>query len=61
MIGKNSEGEFYCSCSECGAELYGGVEDNFLEFVEWLKAEGWHIRKEDEEWLHLCPNCWEGS
>lgn len=54
---RKGDGEFTAECSECGAEEYGGVEDNFLNFVEYIKDLGWKIKKDDDEWVHLCPDC----
>lgn len=30
------------------------------EFVEALKSAGWLIRKDGDEWVHLCEVCREG-
>lgn len=56
---RNNKGEFVAECSECGAETYGGTEDDFRAFVEQIKEEGWKVRKDGEDWLHICPDCQE--
>lgn len=58
---RKSKGEFVCECSHCGREEYGGVEGNFLNFVEHLKDEGWKIAKDGDEWTHTCPDCADPS
>ncbi len=57
MIHKDRHGELLAECNECGCEEAGGVTDDFRAFVDELKAMGWLIRKEDDEWQHICPDC----
>jgi hypothetical protein len=56
---KQVNGEYVAECSGCGAEEYGGCIESFREFVSWLKDEGWKIKKDEDEWLHICPSCRE--
>lgn len=56
MISKR-KGEFFAECNECGHEEYGGVTEDFHEFLAQLKDEGWKIRKDEDEWQHICPDC----
>ena len=58
MITKQ-RGEFVAECNECGEEFAGGTEEDFKEFVAELKASGWRILKDGEEWQHICPDCQE--
>ena len=58
MIKKDKHGEFVCICStECGAELFGGIQDDFRVVVTYVKDQGWKIINDDGEWIHLCPDC----
>lgn len=50
------DGELVCECNECGEEIHGGTME-FREFVDDLKRTGWKIRKEEDEWMHFCPDC----
>ena len=49
-------GEIVFSCDECDAELETGEED-FIDAVRKKKEEGWKSRKDDTEWLDICPDC----
>jgi hypothetical protein len=51
--------EHLCECDGCGATEYSGTL-GFLEFVRDLKEQGWKVRKEEDEWVHYCPDCAEG-
>ena len=55
MIHKK-RGELVCECHECGIEEFGGTMD-FYEFIQQLKDTDWKIRKEEDEWIHTCPDC----
>lgn len=54
---RKSKGEYVCECTDCGAEQYGGTLEDFREFVDELKAGGWLVVKEGDEWCHYCPDC----
>lgn len=54
---RRDHGELACECNECGEEYYGGTLDDFREFVEELKSAGWLIRKDGDEWQHICDEC----
>lgn len=54
---RKSKGEFVATCEDCGAEFFGGVQDDFRAFVEDMKAEGWQVRKNGEDWEHYCEDC----
>jgi hypothetical protein len=58
MIRRDS-GELMAECDDCGSPEYAGTLE-FREFVDELKAMGWKIRKDGEEWTHTCPTCLEG-
>ena len=51
-------GEMIAECNECGTELPGGTLE-FREFIADLKSEGWKIKKDGDEWQHICPDCQE--
>lgn len=50
-------GEFVCTCNDCGKEYPGGCEDDFRAFVDTLKDAEWSIEKRDDTWTHYCPEC----
>ena len=56
---KRSNGELGVECNECGAELWGGCTDDFQEFIEELKRDGWKIQRNEGEWEHICSDCRE--
>jgi len=53
------KGEITVACDDCGSEEYSGVLD-FAEFIQWLKEQGWKIRKDGDVWTHTCGSCEEG-
>ena len=53
-------GELVAECNECGIEEFGGTLE-FREFVQHLKDNDWKIRKEEDEWIHTCPDCVRAS
>ena len=53
---RKEDGEFVAMC-ECGEFFSGGTEEDFRRFVQQLKDAGWKVRKEEDEWLHICPEC----
>lgn len=55
---RTEKGELTAYCEECGCPEHGGTL-GFREFVEHLKEQGWEIRKEEDSWLHTCPDCAE--
>lgn len=56
MIDKDRHGELTATCNECGTEEHGGTLE-FRAFVDDLKRQGWCIRRDGEEWQHVCPDC----
>lgn len=48
-------------CDECGHE----ERLDFDEYTSWssliarIKDEGWRIRRDRGEWVHICPDCVE--
>lgn len=59
---RRERGELIADCDECGEStegvvgLSGGFRD-FGLFVAEIKANGWRNRKDDGEWMNLCPDC----
>jgi len=43
-------------CDKC-SEYFDVDSDDFSDAVDELKAWGWKIRKEDDEWVHVCSSC----
>ena len=59
MIRKQRD-EFVCTCDVCEeSKVYGGTEDSFRGFVDYVKGQDWKITKDGEEWVHTCPDCRE--
>lgn len=54
---RREKGELIAECTECGTEFAGGVEDDFRAFIQSMKAAGWLVRKDGEDWEHLCEDC----
>ena len=53
---RREKGELLAECDGCGEEFPGGVLE-WQDFIDDLKANGWRIHKEGEEWQHHCPEC----
>lgn len=58
MSMRRENDEVICECDDCGSEEAAGTL-TFTEFVQWLKDQGWKIRKDAETWLHRCASCRE--
>jgi len=44
------------SCDRCPhSEQH--QETDFYEVIKEMKSDGWKIRRIDEEWEHICPDC----
>lgn len=56
-IRKESDGEYVCECDNCGDPYYGGVIEDFMEFVRDVQSSGWRVYKDGNGWCHLCPTC----
>jgi hypothetical protein len=44
-------------CDICDHEVK--YFDNFQDAVDYKKENGWRSRKENGEWLDICPECQE--
>lgn len=53
---RNSKGEVGLECDECGQTFWGGTLE-FREMIDDAKANGWKIRKIEDEWTHECEEC----
>ncbi len=53
---RKERGELIAECNECGDEFPGGVLE-WSEFIADLKANGWRIKKDGDEWIHECESC----
>jgi hypothetical protein len=53
---RTEKGELIAECSECGEEHYGGTLE-FRDFIDELKDLGWKIKKDGDEWTHICEGC----
>jgi len=53
----NTYMEMEVTCDPCGFEdIFHG---EYLECTDMMKAEGWKIFKDDDQWCHKCPTCVE--
>lgn len=52
------KGELIAECDECSEEQPGGTLE-FREFINDLKGREWKIKKDGDNWVHLCPTCAE--
>jgi hypothetical protein len=50
------KGNIVFICDDCDDHLDTG-EDDFAEARAELKAAGWATTKENDEWVHRCPEC----
>jgi len=46
-----------CSIGEERIEIDDRDADGFMFTIGFIKAQGWQIRKDDDEWEHVCPAC----
>ena len=51
------ENNYYITifCDKC--DVYSDDFDDFSEAMSSIKANGWKITKEGDEWCHYCPEC----
>ena len=54
-IEQRGEWRYVLVCDECGREVK--YFNTFDEAVEYKRDYGWKSRKEDGEWVTLCPDC----
>lgn len=57
---RRDKGELVAECDDCGEEFPGGVSE-FNDFIQSLKDAGWRIRKDGDDWVHICTCCSEGT
>ena len=50
--------EIYCDFCEYWRAV---DDDDFFAVIEEVKAEGWKIFKDDDDWKHKCPDCARNS
>jgi len=52
----NYKQEGRITCDECDySEEY--LADDFYEFIDQAKSDGWKIKNIDGEWEHFCEDC----
>lgn len=47
--------QLVCECGVSQPRTYEA--DEFSVMVSDAKDDGWRITKEDDEWVHTCPDC----
>ena len=51
---------FAVTCDITGCSNYEDLEvRSFYEAIEEMHSRGWKSRKENDEWIHVCPSCVE--
>ena len=50
-------------CDECGLTInrdenkFGGTFCSFDDAKNYAKNNGWQLRKENDRWINICPEC----
>jgi len=44
-------------CDFCDEELYLMDSEYFQDALREMKEYGWKSRKENDEWVNICPDC----
>ena len=57
MIQKDQYGAWEVWCDRCPEDQSFDHIETFSELISEMKDAGWFSKKEDEEWIHLCPAC----
>ncbi len=62
MISKES-GKFWLYCDYCPEPDLPNEHafDSFYDAVEFAEKNGWERRRENNEWVNICPECQEGE
>jgi hypothetical protein len=49
---------FNVTCDDCGDDVDIDSGGDWSDMIALLKGEeGWLIRKDGDDWTHLCPSC----
>lgn len=56
MITRSANNTWFLNCNVCGREKKFYTDDK-MDVVAACKQDGWKIKKVDDEWEHICPNC----
>jgi hypothetical protein len=52
------EGKMQVTCNACPATYRRTyAEEDFHILLTDIKAEGWRIKRQADEWTHSCPDC----
>ena len=54
-IEQRGEWKYVLVCDECGREVK--YFNTFDEAVEYKRENGWKSKKDDGEWITICPDC----
>lgn len=50
-------GDYEASCDFCAHGHESGVADDFSGVVQQIKAFGWKVSRDGNDWSHKCPDC----
>ena len=50
-------GVYFLICDICEDEEGAEEFPDFMEAVEYKKDDGWKSKREDGEWIDICPEC----
>ena len=53
----NNMGNMEVTCNLC--DDTADIQGTYQECIDELKKDGWEFNKENDEWEHTCPDCWE--
>ncbi len=53
-------GFFNLYCDSCEGMYYENFE-RFYDAVEFAEKNGWQRKRENEEWMNICPECAKGE
>ena len=57
MIERDPPFYFDVSCDSCSAGNERVDAEDFMEAVDYIKKQGWTIKYEEGEYVHICPDC----
>lgn len=49
--------DIFCDEISCGYSDQFHVSGDFYQAIKEAKEYGWSIKKDGDDWLHICPSC----